>query len=226
MAAIATLKPDLGTVEVWATLYFYGAEATPELGQAIIDEINNQYNDVKAEVWVQNRFYKVEFNIDYQIINDIDTLVKLVSGNTDFRKNFIRIEAKNNLTRSFMGFGLGDNVGHWITSDGLGHSTTAPHEFGHGLGLDHPEEIDFRGLEISPPIMAPRGTIVDANFQWNPTALVGEFGGTMNPKHRKVSVAEIKQVFELIDFNENGVALIGRLSNILFDEVGNSIGWV
>lgn len=226
MSAIAILKQDLGTIEIWATLYFYGTEATPELGQKIVDEIRNQYNDAQAEIWVQNKYYKIDFIVDYQIIETADELISLASGNKDFRKNFIRIEAQNHLTRSFMGFGLGDNVGHWITSDQLGTSTTAPHEFGHGLGLDHPDEVDFRGIDLHPPIMAPRGTLVEAHFQWNPSALAGEFGGTMNPKHRKVSKEEIKQVFEQIDFDENSVALIGRISNVLFDEIGKPIRWV
>ncbi|MEZ4900469.1 MAG: hypothetical protein R2822_01190 [Spirosomataceae bacterium] len=143
-------------------------------------------------------------------------------NNTDFRCNFIRLEAANYVTRSFMGFGLGDNVGHWITSDQLGESTTAPHEFGHALGLDHPTQIDYRGLG-NPGIMAPRGTIVDAPLQWNPLAAAGEYGGTLRPIHRRVQAYEIEAIFEAIQFNQNGYAVIGKLSNLIFAENGEVI---
>jgi hypothetical protein len=119
-----------------------------------------------------------------------------------------------------MGFGLGDNVGHWITSDHLGESTTAAHEFGHALGLDHPNLIDFRGLG-NPGIMAPRGTIVDAHLQWNPAVAAGEYGGTLKPFHRRVQAYEIEAIFESLVFDSNGYAEIGHLSNVLFTENGD-----
>ncbi len=125
------------------------------------------------------------------------------------------------VTRSFMGFGLGDNVGHWIVSDQLGHSTTAAHEFGHGLGLDHPARLDYRGSGNPPPIMAPRGTLVDAQYQWEPQAKAGERGGTMNPIHRRVSVPEIQQIVDNLTFRPDGTASVGRLTNITFDKMGN-----
>lgn len=122
-----------------------------------------------------------------------------------------------------MGFGLGDNAGHWITSDQLGVSTTAAHEFGHGLGLDHPVHNDYRGTHLPPPIMAPRGSLVDPQYQWNPLAKPGEFGGTMNPVHRKVTAQEIEMVVANIPFDQDEDFVIGRISNTLFSETGNAV---
>ena len=145
---------------------------------------------------------------------------KMAAANTDFKSDFIRIENENVLTRSFMGFGLGDNAGHWFTTDNLGTSTTAAHEFGHSLGLDHPANSDFRGSPSTPPITAALGSLVDPQYQWDTKAKAGEYGGTMNPMHRKVSKEEIELILEGLTFAETGIYYIGYLSNKLFDRKG------
>jgi hypothetical protein len=221
MAALAIRNDQSKIVTISAKLIFYGSHATEELAQKIANEIREMYHEPKASVLFNSEAYEVRLRIDYEVVN-LQEAFLLAQKNTNFRYNFIRLEAQNHVTRSFMGFGLGDNVGHWITSDHLGESTTAPHEFGHALGLDHPSQIDFRGLG-NPGIMAPRGTIVDAGLQWNPLAAAGEYGGTLKPFHRRVKAYEIEAIFEGLEFDNNGYAEIGRLSNVLFTENGDAM---
>lgn len=74
---------------------------------------------------------------------------------------------------------------------------------GHTLGLDHPQDLDLRGKGV-PGIMYPRGTLVDAQYQYNPAGDAGDSnnGGTLHPKYRKVLEHDIallklhKLVFE------------------------------
>ena len=219
MAALAIRNEQSKIVTISAKLIFYGNQATEELAQKIVDEIHNMYHEPKAFIFLNENAYEFCIRIDYEVVS-FDEVIQLAFKNTNFRYNFIRLESHNHVTRSFMGFGLGDNVGHWIPSDNLGDSTTAAHEFGHALGLDHPNLIDFRGLG-NPGIMAPRGTIVDAHLQWNPAVAAGEYGGTLKPFHRRVQAYEIEAIFEDLEFDDNGYAEIGHLSNLLFSENGD-----
>jgi hypothetical protein len=220
MAATALLLPEQNDLQIQARLVFYGSEATEEVARAIVEEINRMYNEPQAVVMVAGQPYRVYFVIEYALLS-LEESKRLIMANQDFQNNFIRLEKENIITRSFMGFGLGDNAGHWIISDQLGYSTTAAHEFGHGLGLDHPARLDYRGSGTPPPIMAPRGTLVDAEYQWEPKAKAGEAGGTMKPMHRRVSVAEIEQIVKNLTFQADGRARLGRLSNMSFDALGN-----
>ncbi|AEI49101.1 peptidase M10A and M12B matrixin and adamalysin [Runella slithyformis] len=218
MSALAIRHEQNKTVTLSAKLIFYGTQATDELARKIAAEIHAMYHEPNVFIFLSREAYEVRMQIDYEVVS-IEEVLPLAYQNTDFRCNFIRLEAQNHVTRSFMGFGLGDNVGHWITSDHLGHSTTAAHEFGHALGLDHPERTDFRGVG-NPGIMAPRGTLVDPHLQWNPLVAAGEYGGTLNPLHRRVQAYEIEAIFNGIVFDANGYAEIGYLSNVLFSENG------
>lgn len=219
MAATAHFNHEQKTIQIQARLVFYGSETTPEAALAIVEEINRMYNEPQAEAALAGKTYRVFFVIEYALLTT-EEAARLITQNDDFQNNFIRLEKENIVTRSFMGFGLGDNVGHWIVSDQLGQSTTAAHEFGHGLGLDHPTRLDYRGSGSPPPIMAPRGTIVDAQYQWDPTAQAGEYGGTMKPIHRRVTATEIQQIVENITIRPDKSAYLGRLSNITFDGMG------
>lgn len=100
----------------------------------------------------------------------------------------------------------------------MGKSTTAPHELGHGYGLDHSEE-DQRG-KGQPDIMSARGTYVDPEYQYDPKAKAGEKGGTINPYKRKVTLKNIKEILDKVNFNDNGRGKSYKVSNIIFDKDG------
>jgi hypothetical protein len=225
MSAVAFIRLDTEEIIVSAKLWFYGTFATAELVSRIVDEISNQYNEAKGHIQLKQTdgslvSYLIRFEIDSAIVS-VEEVFDLVQNNSDYRNNYIRIEQDNILKRSFMGIGLGGNIGHWLISDNLGASTTAAHEFGHSLGLDHPTEVDLRDRESPPPMMAPRGTLVKSGFQWNPTVKAGEFGGTMKPIYRKVCAEEVAQIFAGKIFDENGTLNLGILTNLVYDEIGN-----
>ena len=218
MSAIGLINHSIFEIVLKATLNFYGKYAEPILGNKIVSEINTLWNAPQTIISVNQINYSINFDIDFRCLTNSEVL-SLIYQNADYAQNFIRIEDKNVAERSMMGFGLGENSGHWLISDQLGDSTTAAHEFGHALGLAHPDEIDYRNTGM-PPIMAPRGTFVDSEYQWNPLAEVGAFGGTMRPIWRRVRGYEVQEIFKGVEIETQEVIPIGVLKNQLFDEIG------
>jgi hypothetical protein len=62
--------------------------------------------------------------------------------------------------------------------------------------------------------MYPRGTLVDPEFQYDPSKPAGATGGTMHPMYRRVSQNDI----ELIKINRlsfiDGKAIVGEYTNV------------
>ncbi|MCF8323994.1 MAG: hypothetical protein K9I84_03460 [Leadbetterella sp.] len=221
MSAIATINSDTSQINIEAELVFYGKYASDDLAQKIVLEINQMWNEPSAKLQLGSRLFDIVFDIKFECLDNSEVLLKVLK-NKDHAVNFIRIEDKNIAERSMMGFGLGENSGHWLISDQLGESTTAAHEFGHALGLPHPDQLDFR-FSGNPPIMVPRGTLVDADFQWNPLAEAGAIGGTMRPIFRRVRAGEVLQVLKNMNPESKVNVKIGKLTNQLFDEMGRPV---
>jgi hypothetical protein len=137
--------------------------------------------------------------------------------NTNPRFNFFRVEEFSLPDISFVD-GLGSNTGYFKLGNLLNNSTTAAHEYGHTLGLDHPKELDIRG-KGQPGIMYPRGTICDPQFQYDPNALPLKPGGTINPFTRKVLPADIQLLhLERLSFNRSGFAILGEFSSMYHEK--------
>lgn len=191
-------------------LIFYGPEANPTVASASANEISRMWNEPQAIVRIQGVPYRVEFAITSEVVT-IEQAAMRARFNSDIGNCFVMVEKNNVMNVSFW-TSLGSNAGDFVLKDNLGLSTTTAHEYGHGLGLDHPEQTDIRG-KGQPGIMFPRGTIVDATYQWDPHVAAGQPGGTLNPSKRKVLQLDIDNLgLTLISFVTNR-ATIGHLTN-------------
>ncbi len=181
------IDPFARSIELAATVVTYGNSSTHEITRQIAEEIEGMWNEPMGTVTLDGRSYSVSFRIGYLWKPDIEP--NEIMGNADPAMNFYRIEEYAHGNISFVD-GLGSNTGYFKLENLYAGSTTAAHEFGHGLGLDHPFVLDIRGMG-RPGIMYPRGTWVDPAYQYDPAAAPGAPGGTMHPRYRKVTLSDI-----------------------------------
>jgi hypothetical protein len=197
------------TITLSANIIIYGTAANDMLAKQIEEEIETMWNEVNGRVTVSNKAYRLWFVIKSYYFPNITA--RDIKENTNDKNNYIRIEEYCERNISFVD-GAGSNTGYWLLENLYKGSTTAAHEFGHTIGLDHPENIDYRG-KGKPGIMYARGTLVDPQFQYDPAIPAGETGGTMHPMYRKVRKEDIRQLnIEAMPFYDNK-ALIGAYSN-------------
>ncbi len=194
-----------------SVLFFYGNEATAALSKQIADDIQQHWNEPHAKILLQHKLWDVQFQIEGVYKPNIQP--EEVWYNTDPANNYFRIEAFSPTHISFVD-GLGSNTGYFKLDNLLQTSTTAAHEYGHTLGLVHPEELDIRGVD-TPGIMYPRGTICDPHFQYDAAKSPGETGGTLNPHYRKVLQEDIDNLkLHKLRFDKNGFAVLGEFTSI------------
>jgi len=210
----AELQPENNLLVIHATIYFYGDAANDFLSRQIAKDIADHWNEPRGKVVIKRNFYNVVF--DMEGIYEPSLTPETIYENTNPRNNYFRVEEYAHGNISFVD-GLGSNTGYFKLENLLNNSTTAAHEFGHTLGLDHPTILDIRGLG-QPGIMYPRGTLVDPPFQYDPTVPAGLKGGTMNPFTRKVFQSDIDDLkLDKLRFNKNGFATIGEFSSVWHD---------
>jgi len=188
----------------------YGNAADTVLTERIREEIENMWNEPKAVVHLDGSTFQIVFRITADIKKEISELEIL--QNTNPRINYFRIEEYVNGNISFVD-GIGCNTGHFKLENLYEGSTTAAHEYGHTLGLDHPKDLDLRGKGV-PGIMYPRGTLVDPQYQYDPAKPAGVTGGTMHPRYRKVFQKDIEllKLHKLAFYNSR--AIIGDFTNV------------
>ncbi|MEO6314440.1 MAG: peptidase M10 [Chitinophagaceae bacterium] len=206
----AEIIPQLNQIIIHSTLFFYGGAVDDALAAQVAKDIADHWNEPQATVNIRNNTYRVLF--DMEGIWSKSLLPEMVFDNNNPRNNYFRIETYAMGNISFVD-GLPSNTGYFKLENLLNNSTTAAHEFGHTLGLPHPDLLDIRG-KGQPGIMYPRGTICDPEFHYDPSVAPGEKGGTLNPFTRKVLQSDI----DLLQLNQlhfnNGMAVIGDFSSV------------
>lgn len=205
------LLSDDGLLIMHSIIYFYGNAANDELAFQVAKDIQDHWNEPKGIVSIRRGMCRVVFDIQGVYASDLTP--QTVFENTDPRNNYFRIEPYAHGNISFVD-GLGSNTGYFKLENLLNNSTTAAHEFGHTLGLDHPPELDIRG-QGQPSIMYPRGSLVDPQFQYDPAVPAGQKGGTMNPFTRKVFQKDIDNLkLHRVNFDDNKNAILGEFSSV------------
>lgn len=210
---MGTAELKSSTLTIHSHIITYGNAATEELTQNIREEIETMWNEPQAIFFINESLFKIIFNITASFepaITPLDIYQNLDPGN-----NYFRIEefAYNNI--SFVD-GVGCNSGYFKLENLYKGSTTAAHEYGHTLGLDHPKNTDLRGKGV-PGIMYPRGTLVDPPFQYEPDKAAGTKGGTMHPMYRKVKQEDIVLLnLHKLHF-ENNIAILGEFTSVWHD---------
>ncbi len=195
---------------IYSHIITYGNAADDALTEMIRDEIETMWNEPKASLKFDVSEFEVRFRITAAFqptIEDVD-----IYQNIDPRNNYFRIEefARGNI--SFVD-GLGCNTGYFKVENLYKGSTTAAHEYGHTIGLEHPEDLDLRGKGI-PGIMYPRGTLVDPQYQYEPDKPAGTKGGTIYPIYRKVLQLDIENLkLQQLGFI-NGKAVVGEFTSV------------
>ena len=188
----------------------YGNAATPELTEQIRSEIETMWNEPRARVRIKDVSFTVVFRISSALRPDI--MPAEIYQNLNPVNNYFRIEEFAFGNISFVD-GLGCNSGYFKTENLYKGSTTAAHEYGHTLGLDHPKRLDIRGQGV-PGIMYPRGTLVDPPFQYDPLKPAGVTGGIMHPMYRRVTQADVETLALHKRNFSNPNVIIGGFTNI------------
>lgn len=211
----ASLHKSTQELIITSILYFYGDAADAPLAAQVAADIEQHWNEPLARVRIRNDWYTVRFRIEG--IHEPALQPETVWYNDNPRYNYFRIEEFASGNISFVD-GLGSNTGYFKRDNLSQTSTTAAHEYGHTIGLPHPEDLDIRGRS-APGIMYPRGTLVDPQFQYDPNVPAGQNGGTLNPIHRKVLPGDIDDLkLPRLDFNERGLAIVGGFSSLYHEK--------
>jgi hypothetical protein len=206
---------DPATLLIRSRFYFYGDAASSQLAQDIAEDMAAHWNEAAVSIRIRKEFFRVEFRIEG--ICPLALGPDIVWYNQDPSLNFFRIEEFSQSDISFVD-GIGSNTGYFKLGNLLNHSTTAAHEYGHTLGLDHPASLDIRGMG-QPGIMYPRGTICDSPYQYDPAATPGQPGATLNPYTRKVLSSDIEALrLDRLSISPGRTAILGEFSSLYHEK--------
>jgi hypothetical protein len=204
------------TITINSNIVLYGGSASQNLATKVANNIQNQWNSAGGKVSIDGTDYSVVFSVN-GVYNE--KLSKAdVESNTNIKNNYIRVEETVKDGYSYMDDN-GSNTGYYLLKDIIKDvSTTETHEYGHGLGPEHPSNVDLRG-KGQPGIMAPKGSLVDSDYQYDKNAQPGSKGGTLDPNKRKVTQQNINDLgLDKINYDNNGKGKAGKLTNIYHEK--------
>jgi hypothetical protein len=208
------------TITVFTELHLYGSVATEELANRIAYNVERVWDRPEIILSMDETDFLIRFQATGIYSEDPRPLLH---RNRDYKKIFFRIEPETDNPLGGISYmdGRNSNTG-FLRLDNVGFdgSTTEAHEVGHGWGLvpgtpdGHPLNLNLIG-KGQPGIMYPRGTLVDPQYQWNPSARPGEFGGTLKPDKRVVTLDDIIMLkLDQLEYDWRGRARLGGLTNI------------
>lgn len=204
------------TLIIRSHIITYGNAADAAITELIRNEIETMWNEPEAVVHIRKMPLRVVFAItaEWKPGIDMDEIIMNVDG----RNNYFRIEKFAHGNISFVD-DIGCNTGYFLLENLYAGSTTAAHEYGHTLRLLHPADLDIRGKGV-PGIMYPRGTLVDPQYQYEPSKPAGVKGGTMHPIYRKVFQTDIEnlKLHKLSFKNERDI--VGGFTNVYHPDHG------
>jgi RHS repeat-associated protein len=210
------------TITISAHFIFYGEAASQQLATETAKDIQDLWNGANGTVKIKNITYNVNFKITAEYRdNSLGSRIKL-----KWQKTFENNPENNYVeVKNYVNDGTIEGVScmHYLGNTGVFQlnnikgrfTTTEAHEFGHSLGLwpssdGHHPKINQRG-KGQPGIMCPRGTLVDPQYQYDPKAKPGRYGGTLNPEKRRVIQSDIDALhLENLNYDKNGISQIGR----------------
>jgi len=205
------LAANSAEVIIHSFFIFYGDAASDELSRQVAADIETHWNEPHASVPIKKLQYHVHFAISAK--HDPFLTPVMVYENTDPRNNYFRIEEYAHGNISFVD-AINSNTGYFKLDNLLHNSTTAAHEYGHTIGLHHPQHLDIRG-KGAPGIMYPRGTLTDPEYQYDPNISAGQIGGTLNPFTRKVLRQDIDDLhLTKLKFDKDGMAILGDFTSV------------
>lgn len=173
------------TITIKAHLVFSGEVENPIYAINSFEEIQRMWTETPTESWHFQKYFKVIFDLSYSFEG------QMLNNPTSCAYNYIEIGHKlPEIGVSYYKHN-GAQYGYFYTGDDLGNSTTAAHEFGHALMLDH-LPTDQRKAN-TPGIMFAKGTFVKPEFQYASTSFHDQ--PTLDPIHRKVTSSDIKRIF-------------------------------
>lgn len=211
MSLVRLIKEPRPTLLIQSRFHLYGSAAEPALAEQLAADIDAYWNAPEAVVKIGNCDYRVFFRTEGIYAPDLEP--ETVWYNDDPSNYYFRVEDFVLGNISFVD-GIGANTGYLKRDNLLQTGTTVAHEFGHCLGLDHPELLDIRG-GLWPDIMHPRGTICDPSFQYDPLAEAGAAGGTLDPQHRKVTSRTIAALrLHRLRFSASDESTLGGFTSI------------
>ncbi len=195
-------------IRITSAIISYGNAADYTLTRQLTEEMEMMWNEPNGRILLNNRWFQVQFRIMPQFNHLIQE--NSIRENNNPKNNYIRIEEFSKINISCVD-AVGSNSGYFKLDNLYPGSTTASHEYGHSLGLDHPHDLNLVGKGV-PGIMYPRGTLVDPEFQYDKSVKPGEGGGTLNPIYRKVKQADIEHL-QLDKLLAKDIYTVGKFTN-------------